>query len=237
MTVYSHDTQKSRLSGFQSYMAKVYQYMALGLGITGATAFFVSTSPMLFRLVHTFPLSLIVMIAPFGLVMMLSTSITRLSPSTAYGLFLGYAISMGVSLSHIFLVFTGQSIFQVFFMAAALFLAMSLYGSTTKKDLSSWGSFLIMGIWGILGVSLVNMFLGHALISGLVSIVSIIIFTAFTAYDVQEIRRVYHAFSRVTSSNEAMVEKSAIIGALKLYMDMVNIFIQLLYLFGSRRDS
>lgn len=216
--------------GLRAYMLKVYNYMALGLGLTGAVAFFLASSPSLLYAVAGGPLLWVFMLAPLGVVFFLSFAIDRISASTAQLLFWLYAGLMGVSMGTIAVAFTLESLARVFFITASTFAGMSLYGYTTKKDLSKMGSFLFMGLIGIILASLVNLFLKSTGMQFVLSVLTVLVFTGLTAYDTQVIRGMYtqHAGSEAQG-------KMAILGALRLYLDFINIFISLLHLMGERR--
>lgn len=216
--------------GLRAYMIQVFNYMAIGLGITGAVAFALSNSPQMMAAIWGTGLHWVVMLAPLAMVFFLSFKINTLSFATAQLLFFVYAGLMGLSLSSIFLVFTGQSITRVFFITSSVFAAMSLYGYTTKRDLTGMGSFLFMGVIGIVIASLVNMFLKSSAMQFVISVIGVIVFTGLTAYDVQQIKDVYYE----QDASDTMAKK-AIIGALRLYLDFINLFISLLQLFGDRR--
>ncbi|MBY0462355.1 MAG: Bax inhibitor-1/YccA family protein [Alphaproteobacteria bacterium] len=216
--------------GLRNYMVRVYGYMAMGLGLTGLVAFFAASSPALMMAIFTSPLKWVVMLAPFGMVMFLSARIGSMSFSAAQMSFWVYAGLMGLSLSSIFLVFTGQSIAQLFFVSASVFGAMSLYGYTTRKDLTALGSFLLMGVMGIVVASLVNLFLQSSAMQMMISVIGVLVFTGLTAYDTQQIKESYFE-----ADGHELAGKKAILGALQLYLDFVNLFISLLYLFGDRR--
>ena len=216
--------------GLRNYMVRVYGYMAMGLGLTGLVAFFVFFSPALMMSIFISPLKWVVMLAPFGMVMFLSARIGSMSFSAAQMSFWVYAGLMGLSLSSIFLVFTGQSIAQLFFVSASVFGAMSLYGYTTRKDLTALGSFLLMGVMGIVVASLVNLFLQSNAMQMMISVIGVLVFTGLTAYDTQQIKESYFE-----ADSHELAGKKAILGALDLYQDFVNLFISLLYLFGDRR--
>ena len=170
------------------------------------------------------------MFAPLGVVMFLSFRLDRIAASTAQMLFWAYAGLMGISLSMVFLIYTGASITKIFLISASLFGSMSLYGYTTQRDLTSMGSFLTMGLWGIILASLVNMFLKSGQMEMVISIISVLIFTGLTAYDTQTIKEIY-----VNSDDHEVATKKAVFGALQLYLDFINIFLSLLRLFGERR--
>lgn len=216
--------------GLRSYMQNVFNLMALGLVITGLVAFSVAQSPELVYTLYMTPLKWVILLAPLGMVFFLSYRIQSLSQSTAQLLFWVYSGLMGLSLGTIFLLYTSQSITRVFFITAAMFLSMSLYGYTTKKDLTSMGSFMIMGLFGIIIASLVNIFLQSSGLQFVVSVLGVVIFTGLTAYDVQKIKDAYYS----SAAGEA-IGKIAIMGALALYLDFINLFMSLLRLFGEER--
>ena len=216
--------------GLRSFMLKVYNYMGLGLALTGAVAFFVSTSPALMQAIFGTPLQWLVMLSPFAFILVLSFGINRLRPATAQLLFLAFAGVMGLSLSSIFIVYTGTSVARVFFITASVFGAMSLYGYTTKKSLASWGSFLFMGLIGILIAMVVNIFLASSALHFIISVVGVLIFTGLTAYDTQQIKHQYYE-----GDTAVIAEKKAIMGALRLYLDFINLFIMLMHLLGQNR--
>ncbi|MGE0844730.1 MAG: Bax inhibitor-1/YccA family protein [Flavobacteriaceae bacterium] len=219
--------------GLRGYMLRVYNYMAIGLGITGAvalgTAYMAMTSPAFAQAVYLSPLKWVIMLAPLGMVFFLSARISKMSLGGAQLAFWGFAALMGLSLSSIFLVFTGASIARVFFITAASFGALSLYGYTTKKDLSGWGSFLFMGLIGIILASIVNIFLGSSALQFAVSVIGVLVFAGLTAYDTQQIKEMYYV-----GDDGTVAGRKAVMGALKLYLDFINLFIMLLNLFGSR---
>lgn len=216
--------------GLRSYMQSVFNLMGMGLALTGLVAFVVAQSPDLIHALYMTPLKWVVLLAPLGLVLYLSFSIQNLSQSTAQLVFWVYAGLMGLSLGSIFLLYTAESITRVFFITAAMFLAMSLYGYTTKKDLTSMGSFMFMGLIGIVIAGLVNIFLQSSALQFALSLLGVVIFTGLTAYDVQRIKDMYYQ----SAAGEAL-GKVAIMGALTLYLDFINLFMSLLRLFGDRR--
>ena len=216
--------------GLREYMLKVYNYMATGLGLTGLTAYFVAINPTLVQTIFGTPLYWIIALAPLGFVFYLSARLHRISFSKAQALFWLFSGVMGLSMASIFLIYTPVSIARVFFITAGTFAGMSLYGYTTKKDLSGWGSFLFMGLIGIIIASIVNIFLKSPMLFYVVSWIGVLVFVGLTAYDTQRIKEMYYATDTVEISG-----KKAIMGALKLYLDFINLFIMLLHLFGQRR--
>ncbi len=217
-------------TGLRQHMLRVYNYMASGLVLTGIVAYVVAHTPAVFNAIFGSPLMWVVMLAPLGFVFFLSFKIGSIKASTAQALFWVFAGVMGLSMASIFVVFTGASIARVFFISAGTFAAMSLYGYTTKSDLSRWGSFLFMGLIGIVLASLVNIFIHSTALQFIVSVVGVLVFVGLTAYDTQRIKEEYSEHhDRETAG------KLAIWGALRLYLDFINLFMMLLQLFGQRR--
>jgi FtsH-binding integral membrane protein len=217
--------------GLRSYMLQVYNYMGLGLAITGVVAFLVAATPALYVPIFTTPLKWVVMLAPLGFVFFLGAKIQTMSVSAAQMTFWAFAAVMGLSMASIFLVFTHESIARVFFITAAMFGAMSLYGYTTRRDLSGWGSFLFMGLIGIIIAMLVNIFLQSAAVHFAVSVIGVLVFTGLTAYDTQRIKEMYYELDAAD-----VATRKAIMGALNLYLDFINMFVMLLQLFGASRE-
>ena len=226
--------------GLRSYMLKVYNYMGSALLVTGIVALItfkfsvLSLSPLtltsLGNSLYNSGLAWIVMLAPLGVVLYMSFGIRKMSASKAQTTFWIFAALMGLSLSSIFLVYTGTSITRVFFITAGTFGAMSIYGYTTKRDLTKLGSFLMMGLIGIIIASIVNIFMKSSMMYFVISILGVLIFVGLTAYDTQKIKNMYLA-----SDSGELMGKKAIMGALTLYLDFINLFIMLLRLFGQRR--
>jgi FtsH-binding integral membrane protein len=216
--------------GLRGYMLQVYNFMAAGLGLTGLVAFMAVATGLYQRIAGT-PGVWVVMLAPFAMVMMLSFRIQKMSLVAAQATFWGYAALMGLSLAGIFLIYTGASVARVFFIAGATFAAMSLYGYTTKRDLSRFGSFLIMGVVGIMLASLVNLFIGSTGLQLVVSVIGVLLFTGLTAYDTQRIKEIYLA-----GDTGEIQGKKALMGALTLYLDFINLFVMLLNITGQRRQ-
>jgi hypothetical protein len=231
--------------GLRSYMLRVYNYMGIGLVVTGLVAWYVSTlvapegslinadgtafATPLGAALYGSPLQWVVMLAPLAFVMVLSFGINKLSVTAAQGVFWAFSAVMGLSLSSIFLVYTDASIAKVFFITAATFGAMSLYGYTTKRDLTSMGNFLMMGLIGLIIASVVNIFLQSSMMDFIISAVGVLIFVGLTAYDTQKIKEGYSE-----SFGADVLAKGAIMGALSLYLDFINLFMMLLRLFGNR---
>ena len=215
--------------GLRAYMLKIYNYMGLALGVTGAVALFVASSETMIQTIYGTPLQWVVMLAPLAFVMVLSFGINRLSTGAAQVLFWAFAAVMGMSISWIFLAYTGTSIARTFFISASVFGAMSLYGYTTKRSLAGWGSFLFMGVIGLIIAMVVNMFMASTAMQFAISVIGVLIFTALTAYDTQKLKLMY-----VQGDGTATAEKKAIMGALTLYLDFINLFMFMLRLFGNR---
>jgi FtsH-binding integral membrane protein len=240
--------------GLRAYMLRIYNYMVIGLAITGLAAlgiYLLSVTPDLasahpgarplarglylttlgFYLFAS-PLKWAVILAPLGLVFFLSFRVQSMRPATAQVLFWIYAAMVGVSLGSIFLIYTHTSVVRVFFITAASFGALSLWGYTTQRDLTGMGSFLIMGLFGIIIASLVNVFLGSTMLQWLISVVGVLIFAGLTAYDTQRLKTEY-----IYGAMEGdVLERSAIMGALSLYLDFLNLFTMLLQLLGTREE-
>ncbi len=216
-------------AGLRAHMLRVYNYMASGLALTGIVAFAAARYGVYEQLAAT-PLIWVVMLAPLGFIFFLSFKIQTMRASTAQTLFWAFAGLMGLSMASIFLMFTGASIARVFFITAGTFAGMSLWGYTTKRDLSGMGSFLFMGLIGIILASIVNMFIGSSALQFAVSVIGVIIFVGLTAYDTQKIKNEYAEWHDSETS-----AKLAIMGALRLYLDFINLFMLLLHFFGDRR--
>jgi len=219
-------------AGLRSYMLSVYNYMASGVLLTGIVALLFAQSGMAQQILGG-PglLKYVVMFAPLVFVMVLSFGINRLSTPATQALYWGYAGVMGLSLSSIFLVYTGGSIAQTFFATAAAFAGLSLFGYTTKRDLSAMGTFLIMGVVGIFVAMLINLFLKSTALDLAISFIGVLLFAGLTAYDTQKIKSMY-AYVAGTD----MMGKSVVMGALTLYLDFINMFLFILRIFGSSRN-
>jgi uncharacterized protein len=229
--------------GLRAYMLRVYNYMAGGILLTGIVAYLTFSAAIVERaapgqrgltafgqLIYASPLRWVIMLAPLAFVFFLSFRVYKMSLGAAQITFWLFAAVMGLSLSSIFLVFTGQSITQVFFVTAIAFGGLSLYGYTTKKDLSGWGSFLIMGVIGIIGAGLINLFLQSGPLQFAISVIGVLVFAGLTAYDTQQIKDGYYEVMHDATA----AGKAAIMGALNLYLDFINMFTSLLQLFGNR---
>lgn len=217
--------------GLRGHMLRVYNYMGIGLVITGLVAYFVGTTPAIYVPIFSSPLQWVVMFAPLAFVLFFSFKINSISAAAAQTMFWAFCAIMGLSMASIFLVFTGASIARTFFIAAAMFGVMSLYGYTTKTDLTKFGSFLIMGLIGVVIASIVNIFLGSSMIQFVVSIVGIIVFLGLTAWDTQTIKEQY-AENNGAEGNQ----KLAVMGALSLYLSFINLFQLLLSLTGQQNE-
>ncbi len=234
--------------GLRAFMLRVYNYMAAGLAITGIVAYGVfalavtkdpnsavatlSNGAMITefgRLIFVSPLKWVLLLAPLGVVFFLSARLPKMSVEGAQATFWIYAALVGASLASIFLVYAHGSIARVFFITAASFGALSLYGYTTQKDLSGWGSFLIMGVIGIVIASLVNLFVASSGLQFAISVIGVLVFAGLTAYDTQSIKEEYYA-----GDTQLVAGQKAIMGALRLYLDFLNMFLMLLSLFGNR---
>jgi FtsH-binding integral membrane protein len=215
--------------GLRQHMLRVFNYMTIGLAVTGLTAWFTGTSPEMLQLLFGTPLKWVVMLAPLAFVMVMSFGINRMSASTLQMVFWAYSAVMGLSLATIFIVFTHTSIARVFFISAAMFAGASLWGYTTRRDLTSLGGFMMMGLIGVLIAGLVNMFVGSTALQFAVSVLTVIIFTGMTAYDTQSIKEMY-----AEGSGQEANTKLAIMGALSLYLNFINLFMALLQLIGDR---
>ncbi len=216
--------------GLRSYMLRVYNYMGGALALTGVVAWFSQGFVLQLAQQHS-PLMYLLIFAPLGFVLALSFGIQRMSLGAAQATFWGYSAVMGLSMSTIFLVYTYTSIAQMFFITAATFLAMSLWGYTTKRDLAGMGHFLFMGLIGVVIASLVNIFLRSSGLYFAISVIGVLVFTGLTAWDTQRIKEMYW-----DGDSAVIAGKKAIMGALALYLDFVNLFMFLLQLFGQRRD-
>jgi hypothetical protein len=228
-------------AGLRAYMLRVYNYMLVGLGLTGAVAWLTANTPLVrvfYNQVQTANgiavqpniLGWIAVFAPLAMVMFLSFRIQKMSFAAAQTTFWVYAAAMGISLSTILFVYTGASIATTFFVTAATFGAMSLWGYTTSRDLTGFGSFLFMGLIGLILASLANMFFHSTQLQFVVSVIGVLIFTGLTAYDSQSIKNMYYA-----GDDSEQMGKKAIMGALRLYLDFLNLFLFLLKFMGNRR--
>ena len=219
-------------AGLRAHMNKVYGTMSVGMLLTAGAAWAVGTNEMLVQAIFGTPLKWLVMFAPLIMVFAFGAMINKLSAAGAQLFFYTFATLMGVSISYIFAVYTGFSIVQTFLITSVAFASLSLYGYTTKKDISAWGSFLIMGVVGLLLASIVNIFLGSPVVHLAISALGILIFAGLTAYDTQKIKTDYIQHAQAMDSE--WLGKSAIMGALNLYLDFINMFMFMLSFLGNR---
>jgi len=230
-------------AGLRAYMLSVYNYMALAVGLTGVVAWFTFQAAVVTdsagaitgltafgQAIFSGPAMIILLLATLGLVFFISFRIEKLQFSTALTLFMIYAALLGVTLSSVLLVYTGASIARVFFISAASFGALSLWGYTTQRDLSGMGTFLMMGLFGIIIASLVNIFLKSSGLDWMISIIGVGVFAGLTAYDTQRIKEMYSG-----NDDSNTLGRKAVMGALSLYLDFINLFMMLLRLVGDRR--
>ena len=230
-------------AGLRAHMIRVYNYMTGGVALTGVLAWLTYQMAVvtdasgkiigltsLGQTIYSGPATIVLLLATLGLVFFISFRINRLQASTALGLFMLYAALLGVALSSIFIAYTGASITRVFFISAATFGAMSLWGYTTRRDLTAFGSFLMMGLFGLIIAMLVNMIWPNGMLGLIISIVGVLIFVGLTAYDTQKIKEFYDI-----NDDGTVAGRKAVMGALSLYLDFINLFLMLLRLFGDRR--
>ncbi|MDR2527031.1 MAG: Bax inhibitor-1/YccA family protein [Rickettsiales bacterium] len=220
-----------RDEGLRKYMISIFKHMSMALFVTAITAFIVSNVPALMQLIFGTPLYLVVMFAPLFYVFYFTSKIWTMSAEKARNNLWIYSVLMGLSLTSIFLAYSSVSLFRTFIITATTFAGMALYGNTTKKDLTGFGSFLLMGLFGIIVASVVNIFLKSVGIEFSISIIGVLLFTGLTAYDVQKLKNTYD----YVGVNNDTLQKVAIIGALNLYMDFINLFLMLLRLIGDRK--
>lgn len=218
--------------GLRLYMNNIYKYMSFALLITGVVSFFSAKIPVISHLIFNTPLSIVVMLAPLFYVIYFSSKIWTMSPEKARNNLWIFSAIMGLSLTSIFVVYTSSSIIRTFFITSATFAGMSLYGYTTKRNLMGLGQFLMMGLIGIIIASIVNIFMKSAGMEFMISIIGVLVFTGLTAYDVQKLK---HTYDYVGVNSDAQ-EKVAIIGALNLYMDFINLFLMLLRFMGNNKN-
>jgi uncharacterized protein len=218
--------------GLRQHMLRIYNYMAAGLALTGIVAYGAVVTGVYQALIGSSPvLFYVVLFAPLLLVMFMSFRLQSMSLGAAQTTFWIYAALMGLSLAGIFLVYTGASIARVFFITAATFAAMSLYGYTTRTDLSRFGSFLMMGLIGIIIAGIVNIFVASSALQFAISVIGVVVFVGLTAWDTQQIKEMYFE-----GDGEVIAGKKAILGALRLYLDFINLFLLMLQFMGQRRD-
>ncbi|MDE2517011.1 MAG: Bax inhibitor-1/YccA family protein [Rhodospirillales bacterium] len=233
-------------AGLRAYMLRVYNWMTSGLLLTGVVAYAIANTSLINAFYHQVPtptgmawqptgLAMISVFAPLGFVLVLSMGVNRLSRSAAQALFWVFAAAMGASLTNIFLIYTSGSIVRVFFITAATFAAMSIYGYTTRADLSRFGSFLMMGLIGIIIAGLVNMFIGSTALQFAISVIGVVVFVGLTAYDTQRIKATYVQFAYADGPD--MAAKRSVYDALSLYLNFINLFMLLLQLMGNRNSN
>lgn len=228
-------SQNSVLVKTNSFIRSVYNWMTIGLALTGFTSYYVANNESVMQIIYGTPgLMIVLIIAELGFVFFLSARIQKIEASTATALFAVYSILNGITLSFIFLAYTATSIVSTFIICAITFLACSVYGMITKKDLTSLGGFMMMGLMGIIIASVVNIFLQSSGMQMIISYVGVIVFIGLTAYDTQKLKSM--AVTIPDNASGAMIRKGAIMGALTLYLDFINLFIMLLRIFGNSRD-
>jgi FtsH-binding integral membrane protein len=227
--------------GLRDYMLRVYNYMASGVAITGVVAYAIFAMAVeqgagglqltaFGNFMFASAFKWVVIFAPLGLVFFISARINSMSLGTAQIAFWAFAALMGASISSIFLIYAGESIARVFFITAASFGALSLWGYTTRKDLTGWGSFLFMGLIGVIIAMIVNLFIASTALQFAISVIGVLVFAGLTAYDTQKIKEMYSV-----NDDGSVSGRKAVMGALRLYLDFINLFMMLLYLFGGRR--
>jgi FtsH-binding integral membrane protein len=219
-------------AGLRAHMNKIYSTMSVGLLVTAGAAWGVGTTPALVEAIFSTPLKWLVMFAPLIMVFAFGAMINRLSAAGAQTFFYVFSAVMGVSISYIFVAYTGMSIVQTFLVTAIAFAGLSLWGYTTKRDISGWGSFLIMGLIGIIIASIVNIFLASPAMMFAISIIGVLIFAGLTAYDTQRLKTEYVAHAH--AMDQEWLDKSGIMGSLSLYLNFINLFMFLLQFLGSR---
>lgn len=217
--------------GLRRYMLGIYRHMGIGLGITALVAMAVAATPPLAALIFGTPLKWVAMFAPLAFIFFFTFRIERMTTSGARTAFYAFSAVMGVSMASIFLVFASTSIASAFFAAAAMFAGLSLWGYTTNRDLSRFGTFLIVGLFAVIAVSLVNLFLGSSMLQIIISVVGVAVFAGLTAWDTQRLKSEYYAYA-----GHQAAEKMALMGALSLYLNFINMFQLLLSLFGQSED-
>ena len=233
-------------AGLRAYMLRVYNWMSSGLLLTGIVAYGIANTGLInafYPLVRTpygtmhqaTPLAMIAMFAPLGFVLVLSLGVNKLSTTAAQGLFWAFCATMGASLTNIFLIYTSESVVRVFFITAATFGAMSIWGYTTKSDLSRMGSFLMMGLFGMIIAGLVNIFMQSSALQFALSLIGVVVFTGLTAYDTQRIKGDYVQFAYAVGTDGA--NKRSVYDALSLYLNFINLFMLLLQLLGNRNNN
>ena len=235
MNVSSSVNRQGSIARVNSFIMSVYNWMAIGLGLTGFTAFYIAHSETMLQMIFGNRMVFYgIIFGELGLVFYLSARVQKIKASTATTLFVVYSILNGVTLSSIFIIYTSSSIASTFFTCALTFAVCSVYGMVTKRDLTSMGGFMIMGLFGIIIASVVNMFLRSPGMNMIISYIGVVVFVGLTAYDTQKLKQM--ALTQPDNASGAMVRKGAIMGALALYLDFINLFIMLLQIFGVSRD-
>ncbi|MCP4682885.1 MAG: Bax inhibitor-1/YccA family protein [Desulfobacterales bacterium] len=216
------------------FVRSVYNWMAIGLALTGFTALYISNNIAALRFISSPLIQILLFVGVLGLVFSISGMVNKMSAGTATGLFIVYSSLMGVLLAPIFIIYTGASIVSTFFICAGTFVGCSIYGWTTKKDLTSLGGFMMMGLIGIIIASLVNIFIRSSTMHYIIGYIGVIVFVGLTAYDTQKLKNM--ALTQPANLDGAVLRKGAIVGALSLYLDFINLFLMLLRIFGQTRD-
>lgn len=232
---FSSTSYSGAVTQVNSFIRSTYNWMAVGLGLTGITSYFVSSSPAMLQVIHGNPVMPIALF--IGLIFLcgfLGARINKMQASTATGLYAALTIVYGIALAPIFLIYTATSIASTFFICSATFGAASVYGMVTKKDLTGMGQFLMMGLFGIIIAMVINIFLGSTMMQTIISMIAVVLFTGLTAYDTQKLKNM--AVTLPSNATGAMIRKGAIMGALSLYLDFMGLFVHLLALLGVSRD-
>ncbi len=238
---FSQVQQKGYDEGLRNYMLKIYNYMAIALVITGVAGFSVLNFAPLRNLMFqtdgyghygTTGIGMLISLSPIGIYFYFAANINKITVQTAQTLFWVYAALIGMSLSYLGIIYTGESIARTFFICASVFGAMSIYGYSTQKDLTSIGSFMVMGLMGLIAASVFNIFLQSSAINFATSLIGIVVFMGLIAWDTQKLKNIYYA-----SGGGELGQKMSVMGALNLYMDFINLFVYMLRFFGNRRND
>jgi len=229
------NSQANTAAKVNTFLKSVYNWMTIGLSLTGLTAFYVSHNPTLLNIIYGNPvIQILLFVGVLGLVFFLSARIQKLSAATATSLFVIYAVLMGVMLSYVFIAYTASSIVSTFFICALTFASFSVYGMVTKRDLTSLGGFMFMGLIGIIIASVINIFIGSTALEMIISYIGVLVFVGLTAYDTQKLKEM--SLTMPGNATGAMIRKATIMGALTLYLDFINLFLMLLRILGVSRD-
>jgi FtsH-binding integral membrane protein len=229
------NSQANTAAKVNTFLKSVYNWMTIGLSLTGLTAFYVSHNPTLLNIIYGNPvIQILLFVGVLGLVFFLSARIQKLSAATATSLFVIYAVLMGVMLSYVFIAYTASSIVSTFFICALTFASFSVYGIVTKRDLTSLGGFMFMGLIGIIIASVINIFIGSTALEMIISYIGVLVFVGLTAYDTQKLKEM--SLTMPSNATGAMIRKATIMGALTLYLDFINLFLMLLRILGVSRD-